>query len=93
MRQKGRETPIFPPKHVREHISNLPQNYSHTYSSSPRPHASFPDAKIKMKTELGDSSSGWMVQMLRSFIHMCKDLSSRASVGWSCVGVSLLLMS
>lgn len=30
MWQKGRETPIFfPPQHEREHISNVPQNYSH----------------------------------------------------------------
>lgn len=42
---------------------------------------------------MGDSSSGWMVQMLGSIIHMWKDQSSRASVGWLHVGVSLLLMS
>ena len=52
MWQKGRETPTFPPKHVREHISNWPQNYSHTYFCSHRPHSFFPAAQMKIKTEV-----------------------------------------
>lgn len=88
MWQKGRETPTFPPKHVREHISNWPQNYAHAYSRSHRPHSSFPAAKMKMKAELEEPNrDGWRRFLSRLQGYICKDLSGFTSVSWSRVWV------